>query len=182
MAMNFAIFTSYSALMTLFPLHAAAVLGEAGTASVVGSLFAAGAVVGFVGAPLGGYLADRLGRKAAVVPAACLVSLGACLMAGYSESYWSMAVAVMIWGTGNSMVTPGLAAFAADLSDDEGSRGQSLSLTRMAADAAFLVAPAGLGLLAQGTSCSTAFLTTAGVIGAANMIFALRTREAQRRL
>ena len=44
---------------TVFPLHAVAILGDDGTASMVGAIFAASAVVGFGGAPLGGYLADR---------------------------------------------------------------------------------------------------------------------------
>ena len=47
-AMNFAVFGSYSALMTVFPLFAASVLGEDGSVAEVGTLFAAGAVIGFV--------------------------------------------------------------------------------------------------------------------------------------
>ena len=47
-AMNFAVFGSYSALMTVFPLFASSVLGEHGSVAEVGTLFAAGAVIGFV--------------------------------------------------------------------------------------------------------------------------------------
>ena len=48
MGMNFAVFGSYSALMTVFPLFAASVLGADGSVAEVGTLFAAGAVVGFI--------------------------------------------------------------------------------------------------------------------------------------
>ncbi len=48
MGMNFAVFGSYSALMTVFPLFAASVLGADGSVAEVGALFASGAVVGFV--------------------------------------------------------------------------------------------------------------------------------------
>ena len=68
MAVSFAIFSSYSTLMTIMPLHAMHILGEAGSMSQVGTLFGASALMGFVGAPLGGFLADRIGRKATVHP------------------------------------------------------------------------------------------------------------------
>ena len=48
----------------------------------------------------------------------------------------------------------------------------------MAGDAAFLLAPAGLGLLAQLTDCTTALWSVAAVVTAANATFALRTTEA----
>ena len=76
MMMNFAVFGSYSALMTVFPLHAVSVLGDGGSASAVGLLFAAAACFGFIGAPLGGILADKIGRKKTVVPAGVLIAVG----------------------------------------------------------------------------------------------------------
>ena len=44
-------------------------------------------------------------------------------------------------------------------------------------DGAFLLAPLGLGLLAQYTDCATALHTTAGVVVLANLVFALRATE-----
>lgn len=65
MAMNFAIFSSYSALMAVYPIHVSQMLGESGTTADVGTLFAAAALVGFAGAPLGGYVVtfDEEGGK-----------------------------------------------------------------------------------------------------------------------
>ena len=181
MMMNFAVFCSYSALMTVFPLHAAEVLGEQGTAGMIGGLFASGAIVGFVGAPLGGYLADKIGRKNTIVPAGFLISLGALMTTTTTPdtgaTVTTMLPAIVVWGIGNSMVNPGLSAYAADIAKDIKTRSQSLSLARMAADTAFLTAPISLGMLAQYSSCSTALFTTAGVIAAANAVFALRTTE-----
>ena len=183
MMMNFAVFCSYSSLMTVFPLHASEVLGDQGTATMIGALFATGAIVGFVGAPLGGYLADKIGRKNTVVPAGVLISVGAImttLTSPETASVATMLPAILVWGVGNSMVNPGLSAFAADIAKDVRTRSQALSLSRMAADSAFLSCPLLLGTVAQVSSCSTALFTTAGLIGAANVMFALRTTEQER--
>jgi MFS family permease len=235
-------------MMTVFPLQMITVLPTA-TAGDIGTLFAAAALVGFVGAPIGGLLADRIGRKNTVVPAACLISLGAVLTASlgtgsvldYSTyvagedslsmlSYSTILPPVLLWGLGNSLTNPGLSAFAADIADDEETRGQALALSRMAGrlacsvqrsdvdallslfpllcllmlcihlricvacctdflypvlfvvsgDAAFLLAPAGLGLLAQFTSCATALHVTAVVVMSANLAFIVRATERQK--
>ena len=217
LAMNFAVFSSYSAMMAVFPLQMIEVLPSA-SAGEIGSLFALSALVGFVGAPLGGFLADKIGRKNTVVPSACLISAGALLTASLGTgsafdigsymlsasattaaavaadgaagattsgglstlSFYTVLPPVLLWGMGNSMTNPGLSAFAADIADDEATRGQALALSRMAGDAAFLLAPAGLGFLAQLTDCATALNATAAIVLGANLTFALRATERQR--
>lgn len=79
------------------------------------------------------------------------------------------------------MLHPGLSAFASDIASDVATRGQSLSLSRVAADSAFLICPISLGMLAQWFSCSSALFVTAGLVGVANAIFALHTTEIYRR-
>ena len=133
------------------------------------------------GAPLGGYLADKVGRKNTVVPAALFISIGAVLTACAgtvdNPSFYTLLPAMLIWGFGNSVVNPGLSAFAADIARDESTRSQALSLSRMAGDAAFLVCPFGLGLLAQYTDCVTALYTSAFITLLANATFAMRSTE-----
>jgi hypothetical protein len=118
---------------------------------------------------------------AAVIPVRtlkALIAASAVLVASPSlDSFDSMLPAVMLWGLGNSMVNPGLSAFTADIATDESTRAQALALSRMCGDGAFLLAPLGLGVLAQYTSCATAMHMTAGVVLAANLIFALRATE-----
>ena len=180
MAMNFGTFCSYSALLTVFPLHAAEVLGDGGTASTIGMLFAGTSTIGFAGAPLGGYLADRIGRKRTIVPAAGLICAGVVLTAAVTPetaSLYTLFPPIMVWGLGNTMINPGLMAFAADIAEDETTRSQALALSSSASDLSFLVCPISLGALAQLTDCPTALLTTAGVIGCLNLAFALRSTE-----
>mmetsp|Transcript_8029 Transcript_8029/g.9080 ORF Transcript_8029/g.9080 Transcript_8029/m.9080 type:complete len:94 (-) Transcript_8029:58-339(-) len=86
----------------------------------------------------------------------------------------------MLWGLGNSMTSPGMSAFAADIADNENIRGQALSLSRMAGDFAFLITPTCLGVLAQSTSCSTALQITSVVVLGANLTFAARATERTR--
>ncbi len=92
-------------------------------------------------------------------------------------TFYTLLPAILIWGFGNSLVNPGLSAFAADIADDESTRSQALSLSRMAGDAAFLVCPFGLGLLAQYTDCTTALFTSALITLVANATFAVRCTE-----
>ena len=141
------------------------------------SVFGGLALMGFIGAPVGGWLADRIGRKNVVVPGAFVIATGATVSA-FVDSFETMLPAVLLWGLGNALITPGMSAYAADLATDEGSRGQTLSLARQAGDAAFLVAPVGLGTLAETTDCTTAMCATAVIVLSANLSFALRTREA----
>ena len=183
MALNFGIFCSYSAIMTIFPLHASELLGEAGTASNIGLLFAGFSVISFPAMALGGYLADTIGRKRTIIPAVGLIAAGAVAMAGVettavaAQGMQALAVPIGLWGIGGAMASPGLTAFAVDIARDPRQRSQALALSNSANDLSFLVCPISLGALAQATDCSTALLATGGIITGLNLAFALRTTE-----
>ena len=180
-AMNFAVFGSYSCLMAVFPLHAASILGDSGSATTIGALFATSAIVGFVGAPLGGFLCDKIGRKRTVVPAGVLIVLGT-VSTGMATGGDALLCSILLWGLGNSLLNPGLSAFAADVAEDKSTRSQALSLSRMAGDAAFLVCPISLGSLAHLTDCFTALCASAAGTLGATMFFAARTTELYKRV
>ena len=144
----------------------------------MGLIFAGGAVLGALGAPVGGWLADRFGRKTTMLPASLLVVAGTigCTLESVN-SFEALLPPIMLWAFGNSLVQPGMAAFAADIAKDAETRAQALSISRMAGDVAFLVSPLGLGLIADMTSCSVALYTASFTVLAANCIFALRATE-----
>ena len=77
-------------------------------------------------------------------------------------------------GLSNALVSPALSAFSADIASDSETRSQMLTLPRMAGDAAFLVSPLGLGLVAEAYGCSTALLGCAGAMALSTAFFALR--------
>ena len=81
-----------------------------------------------------------------------------------------------MWSLGNSIMAPALTAYTADISGTE-NRGQAMALARQASDVAFLVAPVGLGALAELTSCNTALQITALAIVGAGGFFRSRARE-----
>jgi MFS family permease len=171
-AATMAVNAGYAAAVTILPLHAADVWGAG--AQQLGVMFSVFSLFGLAGAPLGGWIADKYGRTVVVGPALALVGAGAgaTAMAGSQES---MLAAIVVWGLGNSLISPGLNAFAADRAPAK-IRAEALSLQRQAADVAFLVAPLGLGLLSQCTDNVTALgLFSVYAVGSA-AVFAARTR------
>ena len=62
MLMTAALFTSWSASLTVVPLFAASAWGA--TPSQLGALYSVAAISGVLGAPCGGYLADRVRARA----------------------------------------------------------------------------------------------------------------------
>lgn len=113
-----------------------------------------------------------------MLPASVLVVAGtvACTLDSVN-SFEALMPPIMLWAFGNSLVQPGMSAFAADIAKDAKTRAQALSVSRMAGDVAFLVAPIGLGLIADMASCSVALYTASFTVLAANGYFALRATE-----
>ena len=128
MAATFALNGGYAAAVTVLPLHATATW--AATPAQLGIMFSVFSLLGFLGAPLGGWVADKFGRRAGVTPALLLAGSSAAACAAIGE-HEAMLCAIVLWGLGNSLVSPGLNAFAADVAPP-GARAQALSLQRQA--------------------------------------------------
>lgn len=178
-AMNFSLFFGYSSLLTVLPLHASALWSA--TPGQIGLLFGGMSSLGFACTPAGGWAADRFGRKAAIVPSSLFIAMGAGAMAlvGQIDAveiitgmgvYPQFLGAALLWGAGNSLITPGLTAYAVDLAP-EAQKGSVLSLMRQAGDIAFLVGPIGLGLLAEATSYPVALGFTSAVMTSTSVLF-----------
>ena len=170
--MTGALFLGYTALHCVLPLHAAATLGA--STGQVGMLFSAGSLAGMIGAPTGGYIADRFGRGVAVVPAAALCATAAVALAN-ATTYPLFFASIVAWGFGSSVMNPGLTALAADAAPAH-LRGESLAIPRQAGDIAFLLGPISLGILADLFSCGFALMVTCFFYLAAALFFVWRTR------
>ena len=113
-------------------------------------LFAVAWATSLVGTPLGGWLADRFGRKAVIVPAfgIATVALGSIAL---SNSWLGFAVPLGLWSFAGSIAMPALSAYSVEVSP-LAQRGQALALQRQASDMVWVFAPVGLGLPADAVS------------------------------
>ena len=138
-------------------------------------LFAVAWATSLVGTPLGGWLADRFGRKAVIVPAfgIATVALGSIAL---SNSWLGFAVPLGLWSFAGSIAMPALSAYSVEVSP-LAQRGQALALQRQASDMVWVFAPIGLGFLADAVSTSVAIAFAAGSATACVGIFSFWAPE-----
>jgi MFS transporter, DHA1 family, multidrug resistance protein len=81
-----------------------------------------------------------------------------------------------LWGIGAAAEASGSAAYAADQAPP-GGNGVTMGIFRMLSDLGYVVGPALLGLIADGTGAQTAMLTAAGFAAVAVVPFFLLAPE-----
>jgi len=172
LTMHLGLFSGYAALLAVLPLHAQLAFGA--SPSQLGLMFSLTAALGLVGAPLGGWLADRLGRKAVITPSGVLVAVGACGAALAGDAA-ALVPALVCWGLGNSLLVPGLSAFVVDVTHLQ-ERARAQALCRSGGDAAFLVAPLALGWVADLWGTTMALTGAASVAAIATLVFAIKAK------
>jgi MFS family permease len=160
-------------LFALIPLLVTTTLGL--SVGEIGFGLMLSSVCGFAAAYPGGWLADRLGRKAVIVPSTLLTGLSMVLFC-YAPSYGWFVVASIIWGIATSISSSAPAAYAVD-SAPPGMNAAAMSAYRMTADAGYIIGPPGLGLLADFTSPASAIIVASAVLIAIGGIFAVATPE-----
>jgi DHA1 family multidrug resistance protein-like MFS transporter len=160
-------------LFALIPLLVTTTLGL--SVGELGFGLMLSSVCGFAAAYPGGWLADRLGRKAVIVPSTLLTGLSMVLFC-YAPSYGWFVVASIIWGIATSISSSAPAAYAVD-SAPPGMNAAAMSAYRMTADAGYIIGPPGLGLLADFTSPASAIIVASAVLIAIGGIFAVATPE-----
>ena len=137
----------------------------------IGLILLGGAGVGVVGSVLGGWAADRIGRRPVVVAG---FALGAVRMAGLTQVD-SLAGAVVVLLIGDFVVNatePGIGALIADLVPEE-RLGEGYALRRAAGNAGWAIGP-GVGGFAATQSYTLLFLwASLCLAGAAVLAFAL---------
>ena len=136
-----------------------------------------------VGGPLGGWLADRYGRRAVLIPAmgAASVTTAGLIVAPSMPIFVAFFSA---WCCSVSVVMPTLQALAVDITPHD-EIGQAQGLHRQAADFVFLSLPPAMGVLADlqgsvldtGGGCELPIAAAAGGIMGSLGLFWVRTRR-----
>ena len=129
-------------LFALIPLIATATLGLSVTE--IGFAMMVSGICGFVAAYPAGWLADRIGRKAVIVPSTVLTGMSMVLFC-YAPSYaWFMAASI-VWSVAASISSSAPAAYVADTAP-AGMNASAMTAYRMTADAGYVHRAAGIGL------------------------------------
>ncbi len=165
--------TRTASRQTLMPLLASARFGL--SAGGIGLVFTVMSVVNLVLIAPASLVADRAGRKWAIVPAGLVVAAGLLLVAG-SGTLALFVVGGVVLSIGTAMSGPAPAAYVADISPPD-QRGLGMGLYRTAGDFGFLIGPPVLGALADRTSFGWGLATNAALIAIATLTFALVARE-----
>lgn len=171
---SFGIFLSRAGgRMTIIPLLAHDRLGM--SEAEVGLTFTGMALLNLMAVPVAGILADRYGRKAAIVPSTILAGI-AHIVIGISSSLMMFAPAAAIEGIGTGIGGPAPAAYAADIAPPQ-ARGLTLGLFRTFSDLAMVTGPVFLGWVAEMTDYTWALSLDASVMLTSSLLFLVLARE-----
>ena len=132
------------------------------SATAVGALVAIGTGADLLLFPVAGWLMDRFGRLAALVPAFSLLGLGL-LVLGINYSMAGAVVAGVVMGVGNGMSSGILLTIGADLAPREDS-GPFLSALGMTQDIGIIAGPVLVGWLADAAGLQTSAVVLAVVM------------------
>lgn len=137
--------------------------------TAIGFAITLGSVAGLATAFPTGWLADRFGRKAVMVPAT-LMTGAAMLLFCLAPSYLWFLVANIAWGIAQSASGTAPAAYAAD-SAPPGMTASAMSIFRMMADVGYVAGPLALGLIVDLFGPVQALLSAAAMITATGLAF-----------
>ncbi|MCL4370357.1 MAG: MFS transporter [Chloroflexi bacterium] len=171
---SFGIFLSRAGgRMTILPLLAYNRLGM--SESQVGLTFTGMALLNLMAVPVAGLLADRYGRKAAIVPGTLLAGV-AHIIIGFSPNLTVFMPAASLEGIATGIGGPAPAAYVADIAPPN-ARGLTMGLFRTFSDLAMVAGPVFLGWVAELTDYSWALTLDASVMLSSSILFALFARE-----
>jgi MFS family permease len=137
----------------------------------IGILVAIGSASDIVLFPAAGYLMDRYGRLAAIVPSFSLLGVGLLLLAGAS-SHGAIMIAAAVIGIGNGLGSGTMMTLSSDLAPPD-SPGEFLAALGTIREIGRILGPLGVGFLADWAGLGTAAFAMALVafLGVAIMIF-----------
>jgi MFS family permease len=152
-SVSFAVFLTLGAVpQTLVPLIGADDLGL--STAAIGLALGAGGLGRFVGTILGGWLSDRISRKAALVPGLIGQAAGVALLA-FEPSLISWLSAIVLMSLA-SFAVPVAATIVGDLTEP-GQIGTRLGRFRFVGDLGLIIGPLVVSALFEGIGRATAF-------------------------
>lgn len=170
---SFAVFFALGAMpQTLLPLIGARGYGL--TVGVIGVALGIGGMCRFVGAAVGGVVADRVSRKAALVPALLAMAGGTALLeVPGGVAVWMAAVVLLSLGSFGGTIA------ATVLADLGGGRqvGRRLGVYRFAGDLGLIAGPLAAGWLYDGIGTGAAVAAVGGLLALCAAVVASGLRE-----
>lgn len=166
-------FTRTASRQTLMPLLAAGSYDF--TPGSLGVLFTVLSAINLALLAPAAYVADKFGRKWAIVPSGFVVAAALALMASIDATLWFVASSVLM-AAGNSIAGPAPAAYVADIAPSS-LRGLAMGMYRTAGDLGFVIGPPLLGALADATSIGTGLVANGILVAASALVFLVVARE-----
>jgi MFS transporter, DHA1 family, multidrug resistance protein len=163
-------------LFALIPLIATTKLGL--SVGAIGFAMMLGGIAGLLTSYPAGWLADRFGRKAVIVPAT-LITGASMLLFCVATSYAGFIAACLVWSVASSVGGSAPTAYAAD-SAPPGMNAAAISTYRLTADAGYVIGPLALGLIADWHGPVTAIVISAALLAMVGVAFALLAPETHR--
>jgi MFS family permease len=142
------------------------------TATQTGVMMLAWTTVSLAGQPLGGVLADRIGRRPIMIGGLAGAGVSAAGFA-FVTSFWQVILMTIAWGTFNSIFEPAAGAYVADVVEP-GLRTEAYGLWHVMANAGFAVGPPVGALVIWLTSMRTTYLL-AGLAILGYLVIAFRS-------
>lgn len=166
-------FTRTASRQTLMPLLAAS--AHDFSPGSLGVLFTVLSTITLVGLAPAAFIADKLGRKWAIVPSGLVVSASLALMASVDHTAWFVMSSVVM-AAGNSIAGPAPAAYVADIAPAS-LRGLAMGMYRTSGDIGFVIGPPLLGAVADATSIGSGLVVNGLLVAVAALVFALVAHE-----
>lgn len=130
--------------------------------TAVGALVTVGTAADLVLFPVAGYVLDRFGRLAAMVPSFGLIAIGLVVL-GFADTTGAAVVAGAIMGTGNGLSSGSLLTLGSDLAPAD-APGPFLAAIAVIQDVGKIIGPLLVGFVGSAASLGTASLVLAGLM------------------
>lgn len=148
------------------------------TVSAIGLAMMIGSICGLVAAYPGGWLTDRYGRKAVIVPSALLTGVSMLLFC-FAGSWLAFLIASIVWSVSSSIGSSAPAAYAAD-SAPPGSNASAVGMFRMLSDAGYVGGPIVMGLMADHLGPTASIEIASALLMLSGVLFWLAAPETWR--